>query len=186
MHVDFDAARARCECAKAHCVLDNRVDIDRDIPRVSLSGEQKKIANHSDSAIRLALYQADGFELLSFQLVLEQQLRKCRDSGERIIELVRDTRDELSDGGELLGAAKVVSNLTLFGEIPNADDQSDDLVAPIPDVAQGDGSGELSPILSPVSVLASPESLVLGNRRDGCGDLRGSDDEIIDGQAGNL
>src|SRR6202165_6127713 len=173
LHVDLDSARARCERTKAYCVLDNRVDIDGDIARVRLPGEQKKIADHSDGAIRLALDQAHGFELFSFQLVLEQQLCECRDSGERIIELMRDTRDELTDGSELLGAAEVVRNLALFGEIPNADDESDDLIAPIPDMAQGDGSGKLSPILPAVSVLSSPERLVLRDRRDGRGDLRG-------------
>src|ERR1700682_17061 len=121
LHVDLDAARARCERAKTHRVLDNRVNVHRYIACVRLPGEQKQIANHSDGAIRLTLDQAYRFELLSFQLVLEQQLRKCRDSGERIIELVRDARDELSDGSELLSAAKVIRNLPLFGEIPNAD-----------------------------------------------------------------
>ena len=158
--MDFDAARARCERSKTHRVPDDRVDVDRNIARVRLPGEEKEIANHSNGAIRFALDQAHGFELLSLQLVLEQQLREGRDSGERIVELVRYAGDELPDRGELLGAAEVVRDLALFGEIPNADDESDDVIARIPDVTQGDGGGELGPILSAVNVLAGPERFV--------------------------
>src|SRR5450756_667127 len=112
LHVDFDAVRARCERAKTYRVLDNGVDIDRNIARVRLPGEEKKIANHSNGAIRLALDEGHGFELVTLQIVLEKQLRQGRDSGKGIVELVRDAGNELPDRSELLGAAEMVGNLT--------------------------------------------------------------------------
>ena len=126
VHVDFDAAGSRCKRAQAGGMLDDSVDVHRDITRIGLSREEQKIAYHADCTIRLALDEAHRFQLFPLQLVLEQQLGEGGDSSERIVELVRNARDELADGGELLGPSQVVRNFALLGEIPDADDEPDD------------------------------------------------------------
>ena len=58
----------------------------------------------------------------------------------------------------------------------------------VADVAQGYRGRKLAAILPPVYVLADPESVFMGKRRNGrrLGQLRGRDDEIVDGKTGNV
>jgi len=160
VHVDFDAAGSRCKRAQAGSVLDDGVDVYRHVTRISLPREEQKIADHADRTIGLALDEAHRFELLTLQLVLEQQLREGGDSGKRIVELVCNTGNELADGGELLGPSQVICNLALLGEIPNTDDEADDLVVWIQDMAEGNGSRKFSSVLSAVNVLTTPECFI--------------------------
>ena len=186
--MNLDAARSGREGAKPHGVLDDGVDVDRNVARVGLAREEEEIANHPNRPIGFALDQTHRLELLTLQIVLEEELREGRDAGERIVQLVRDAGDELADGGELFGPTEVVGDLSLLGEISDADHESDDVVAPVANVAQRYGSRELGPIFSPMDVLAGPELHVLrdrGNRLAGRGLSRGND-EIVDGQAGDL
>ena len=98
---------------------------------------------------------------------------------------MRNARDELADGGELLGPSQVIRNFALLGEIPDADDEPDDYVARIPNVAEGNGSGELGPILSTVDVLAGPERLIGGYDDRDClppREVGRGNHEIVNGQ----
>src|ERR1700681_4877670 len=113
-HVNFDSGGSRCEGAKPHCVLDDGVDVDGHIARIRLAREKEKVANYTDGTVGLALDQADRLELLALEIVLEEQLGKGRDAGERIIELVGDAGDELADGSQLFRASEMVGDFSFF------------------------------------------------------------------------
>ena len=176
-HVNFDTSRSRCEGAKPHCVLDDCVDVDRHIACIGLAREKEKVANYADRPIGFALDQAHRLELLTLEVVFEEQLGEGGDAGERIIELVRDASDELADSGQLFRASEMVRDLAFLGEISDPDHQSDDVVASIPDVAQSNRSREFGPVSPPMDVLANPERLVGWDGGDGLAwsGLRGGD-----------
>src|SRR6185436_5300787 len=118
----------------------------------------------------------------------EQELGKSGDTGERVVQFVRDASDELPDSGEFFGSSEVVSDLLLLGEISDAYHEADDVVISVANVAQRDCRREFRSILSPVYVLTSPERLVELKRRNGLppGVQRRRHDEIVDGKSGDL
>jgi len=163
-------------------VLDDCVDVDWDIARIRLAREKEKVADYADRPVSFALDQAHRLELLTLEVVLEEQLGEGRDARERIIELVGDAGDELTDGGQLFRASEVVGDLAFLREVSDTDYQSDDVVASIPDVAQGHRGREFGTVSPPVDVFADPERLVgwNGGNRLAWRGLDGSDDKIID------
>src|SRR2546423_682848 len=160
VHVYLDAARARSERTQSHRVLHDGVDVDDDVARLGLASEKEQISNHADRPIRLALDQAHRLELLALQSVLEQQLGESRNSRERIVQLVGDAGNQLANCSKLFGASKMVGDFLLLGEIADADDETDDVVAPIANVAERDRCRELRAVFSAVHMLAGPEGFV--------------------------
>ena len=59
-------------------------------------------------------------------------------------------------------SSQVVCNFALLGEIPDTDDEPDDHVARIPNVAEGNGSGEFGTVLWRWNALTGPERLIGG------------------------
>ena len=82
---------------------DHVVQVDRRALGRSLAGEGEEVAHDAPRPLGLLL---DHFEVpaiaLPQLLLLEQELREARDRGERVVELVGDARNQLSDRGEFL------------------------------------------------------------------------------------
>src|SRR5205814_7782100 len=128
---------------------------------------KQQVTDDTDGPIGFALDGTDRLELLALELVLEQQLSEGRDAGERVVQLMGDTGHELTDRGELLGSPEVVGDFLFFSKIPDADDQTHDVVVPVANVAERHRRRKFRPVLAAVNVLAGPQRLVelkSGNR----------------------
>ncbi len=187
MHVNLDAARPGSERAKTHRVLDDGVDVDHDIASVRLAGEQEQVANDSDRPICFALYETHRLELFGLQFVLEEKLGKGGNARQRVVQFVRNAGDQLANGSELFGTSQMLGDLSLLGQVSDADHESDDILVGIANVAERHRGGKLSAVLSPVDVLTGPAALVGGNRGNRLA-MRGRrlDDEIIYGKPGDI
>src|SRR4051812_35744058 len=117
-------------------MLHDRVDIHWHIARIGFPRKEQQVTDDANSSISFTLDETHRLELLALKSVLQQELRERRDACKRVIELVRDTRDQLSNRGKFFSAAEVVGNLALLSEIPNADDQANHLIIRIADMAE--------------------------------------------------
>src|SRR2546426_146194 len=85
-------------------VLDHPVDLDRLEDRLLLTGKFEQIFDNRLAALGLLLDEQQVLLEGRAALRLPQgELRAPQDAGQRILDLVRDARAELSDGGQLLG-----------------------------------------------------------------------------------
>src|SRR5437879_13348786 len=93
-----DAADAQLVTAQLQGIVEDVVDGGRDLLGFVLACEGQQVLYDATGAAGLAVDRFSGRALVGGEpLFGEQQLGERRDAGERVIELVRDARDQLSD-----------------------------------------------------------------------------------------
>ena len=92
-----------------------------------LPRERQQVVNDARRSAGLARYDLAGVAVFGVQIpVGKHQLRKCSDTRERVVQLVSDTTDELSDRSQFLGLNELLMKLLLLRRVP---DQAKDFAA---------------------------------------------------------
>ncbi len=108
--------------------LDHVVQVDGRALRRLLAGKGQEVPHDPAGALRLLVNHLEvAAVFLRDLLLLEQELGETGDRRERIVQLVRHTRHELSDGGELLALNELGLHGLLVGHV--LDQHDDALIA---------------------------------------------------------
>ncbi len=105
---DGDVADALVVGPQRQSLANDLVEVDHRARRMPLAGEHQQIADDLRGALRLAEDRLETTARLVVHTALREPLGARQNRRERVVQLVRDTGNGLTQGGELLGLQELV------------------------------------------------------------------------------